>query len=71
MSNIPCKDCLTLSICKARYFKNRHPDLYRNSKIKGRRALLEKCSILSNWYDKLYHLRRAEIHSFFERKNDD
>lgn len=57
---IPCKDCITLAMCKGRFNNDpKHP--YTSSRL-----LISKCIILSNYLARGHYLKlREDIINFY------
>jgi hypothetical protein len=66
--NIPCKTCITLSICKSFYTSHREiSDIFGTG---TRRQLEKKCSIIKNWLHFSFSVgvipeNVKELHRFF------
>ena len=61
MTKLPCRDCITLPICKSRCI-GREPYMLLFVK-------LNKCSVFSNWYNCIYDPEKEEIlRDFFNTK---
>ena len=79
MNSIPCKDCITLAICKARVIEYTMVNTNR-SRVDGLYDIYEdvlgpKCSIIRHWVDQapltveLMHLRFNKLYNLFILNN--